>query len=296
MKLKWKVGGSGFILWIIYLYVDKALPWDEIVKDVLGAFPAFIENMLTLLFSDELIAAWHLVTIFSILIGIIVLSIAFYIYLRFVQHQKNRPSLSYFEEVTFDTMKESEKPNLFNPDKAVPSYVHVAPKRKEADAVAEALELSDGHNVVQILGKPGEGKSLLAFQAAYQWKSDAKKKYRVYRLINENVKDKADKDTIEEIFSQLYELKGKRVLVLIDDAHQLALKRDLKLLLKEEKNIRFLWIETQFEEDADPEAEEDSSCFRLDFNSFKADLFQFYLDQMQVDDTREDIKDLKKRK
>src|SRR3989304_6808418 len=163
----------------------------------------------------------------------------YYIYLK-----ASAPEINYFEEKNFRKPDEntilSAIDGILNTEKVEPFYVHAAPRSKEMETVYLRLKEI---GFAMISGGPGEGKSMLAFLTAYKLREEDRypaymfqyeDRYHVYTLNVELLEDKRGKDITDEVLSQLDNLKGKRKLILVDDAHKLAIKQDLNIILQQE--------------------------------------------------------------
>jgi len=77
-------------------------------------------------------------------------------------------------------------------------------------------------------------------------------------------------------------LKGKRILIIVDDAQKLAIKQDIITILQQESKERhgkYIWVETEFFEE-EQKGKESESYTRVDFQSFLQDLLKnFYESQ-----------------
>jgi len=167
-----------------------------------------------------------------------------------------------FEQVDFKRPDENVLTKaiegILNLEKAEPFYVHIAPKFDGISTIVSELKET---GFVVISGEPGAGKSMAAYQAAYILQKE--KRYRVYQLKTTELENKTGSEIISQVVSvsELDKLKGKQRLILIDDAHKLPGKEDLKPKLKKEakeNNGKYIWIETE------EEAEEEYEGTRLD--------------------------------
>ena len=205
--------------------------------------------------------------------------VLFYIYLKSVA-----PEINYFEEVDFGKPDKSTILKavdcILNTEKIAHPYafcLHAAPKCKEVEIIKSRLEKT---GFVMVSGGPGEGKSMAAYHTAYKFQNEAR--YRVYALQAERLENKTGKEVLDEVLFQLDTLKGKRKLIIVDDAHKLAIKQDLNGIMSkevEEGHSKYIWIETKFYEEKQDEVQPDK-YIRINFQDFFGDLLKnFYQSQ-----------------
>ncbi len=199
-------------------------------------------------------------------------------------HSRSKASVSeinYFEEINFGKPGENTIPKvingLLNAEKVEPFYVHAAPKSKEVEIVYSRLKET---GFARIYGGPGEGKSMVTYHSAYKFKEE--ERYYIYRLRVELLEDKTGKEIIDEILFQLDDLKGKRKLIIVDDAHKLAIKRDINIIMQQEAEegyCKYIWVETEFYEEKQAKIQSDM-YIRVDFKEFFGSLLKnFYRSQ-----------------
>jgi hypothetical protein len=178
------------------------------------------------------------------------------------------PDVSYFEEVSFGETRERVVMlvlhGLLNGEKAQPQFVHAAPINKEVDMVCRTLEEA---GFATLYGGPGEGKSMTAYHVAYRLQME--KGYSPYTLRVDLLTDRGLPALRDELQAQLDGLRGKRKLIIVDDAHKLADRIELNRLMRDEASdaeIRVIWVETEFYQET--ASERPTSHVRIDFRSF----------------------------
>ncbi len=200
--------------------------------------------------------------------------------LLYTYKKVSAPELNYFERIDFripdeNTIREAVD-GILNCKKVEPFYVHVAPKFNEVSAICSR---SKETGFTMVSGRPGEGKSMIAYQAAHSQKEQ--ELYFIYSLNTGEIEDKKWGEIRDQIFLELDEvLKGKRKLILVDDAHKLESKKDLKRALQreaEENNCNYIWIETEEETEEEYEGTRSDKVIRINFQSFLNSLLKdFY--------------------
>ncbi len=206
----------------------------------------------------------------------------------------NKPSTRYFDSVDFkqptDEVIKDAATRILNSEKTLPHFVHVAPINLEIDQFYRELYEKD---FVWENGKPGDGKTMLAYHALYRYrarigfsyKNSIKLfwcKYRVYRLNLELVKSEKQ---IEEIINVLDNLKGgRRKIILIDDAHKISFEDSLRYELeqeaKEKLNGKIVWINTNYLEEKRPDQ---NDSIKIEFENFYPKLITgLYNSQNQI--------------
>ena len=207
---------------------------------------------------------------FVVLVALYFVSkVLFYIYLK----SSTTPAIGYLEETNFGKPDKNTIlkaiDGILNTEKVAPFYVHAAPKCKEVEAIKSRLKKT---GFAMVSGGPGEGKSMAAYHAAYEFQNEAQ--YRVYELRTERLENKTGKEILDEVLFQLDSLKGKRKLIIVDDAHKLAIKQDLNETLQQEAkegNGKYIWVETELYE-GDKEGIQSDTHIQIDFQSFLSDL------------------------
>lgn len=222
---------------------------------------------------------WYLLMCFWFIVAVI-----FYIIGKQVFHIYSKalaPEINDFEEINFGKPGENTILNvingLLNAEKVEPFYVHAAPKSKEVESVCSKLKET---GFAMISGGPGEGKSMVTYHSAYKFKEE--ERYYIYRLKVELLEDKTGKEIIDKILFQLDDLKGKRKLIMVDDAHKLAIKQDINIIMQqeaEEGHGKYIWVETEFYEEKKAEIQP-NMYIRVDFQEFFENLLKnFYQSQ-----------------
>lgn len=222
---------------------------------------------------------WYLLMCFWFIVAVI-----FYIIGKQVFHIYSKalaPEINDFEEINFGKPGENTILNvingLLNAEKVEPFYVHAAPKSKEVETVCSKVKET---GFAMISGGPGEGKSMVTYHSAYKFKEE--ERYYIYRLKVELLEDKTGKEIIDELLFQLDDLKGKRKLIIVDDAHKLAIKQDINRIMQKEAKEghgKCIWVETEFYEEKQAEIQPDMSI-RVDFQEFFENLLKnFYRSQ-----------------
>ena len=238
--------------------------WGDIrgVFDTLGITITIVTAILA-----PLLAVFSLVFISWVLA---IVWVSFLIATFFIRRRLSQSETEYFEPVAFGEPNEETilraVDGILNTQRVAPYYVHVAPQPDEVKSICSKLR---DHGFAKLLGASGSGKSMAAYEAAFLLQSE--EKYQVYRL---NVEELAKKTSLEydkvrdSILNQLDKLGGNgKKLVIVDDAHRLAIGEDLLRTLRketEEANGRVIWIETEFPSSELQEVPEDE-CIRLSF-------------------------------
>jgi hypothetical protein len=202
-----------------------------------------------------------------------------YIYLKSVT-----PEINYFEGINFgkpdkNTILKAVN-GILSTEKVAPFYVHAAPKSKEVEIIRSRLKKT---GFVMVSGGPGEGKSMAAYHAAYELQDEAR--YRVYELRTERLENKIGEKILDKVLFQLDSLKGRRKLIIVDDAHKLAIKQDLNMILQHEAKEghgRYIWVETEFYEEKQAEIQP-NEYIRINFQEFFGNLLKnFYQSQDHI--------------
>lgn len=222
---------------------------------------------------------WVWLTIFWFIVLVILVLISWI--LLYIYSKALTPVIKYFKEISFgkpdeNTIKETID-GILNTEKVKPFYVHAAPKSKEMETVYSRLK---DIGFAMVSGGPGEGKSMVAYHTAYRFQKEDR--YHVYALRVERLENKRGEKITDEILFQLDNLKGKRKLILVDDAHKLAIKQDINIILQQEAKEghgRYIWVETEFYEEKQKGIQLDT-YIRIDFQSFLGDSLK-YLYQSQ---------------
>jgi hypothetical protein len=254
-----------------------------VVFTIGGLFAASLQHLVSpTAVSLQYFPVWVWLTIFwLIVLGILVLIswILLYIYSKV-----STSEIKYFEETNFGKPDENTIhkaiDGILNTEKVEPFYVHAAPRSKEIETVYLRLK-EIGFAVIS--GGPGEGKSMAAYHATYKFQEEDR--YCVFRLMVELLGDKMGEEITDELLSQLDNLKGKRKLIIVDDAHKLAIKQDLNVILQQEAKEghgKYVWVETEFYEEEQKGIQLDT-CTRVDFQEFFEKLLKdFYQSQKPI--------------
>jgi hypothetical protein len=192
----------------------------------------------------------------------------------------NKPNRNYFEIIDFkkpqDHIIKNAVEGILNSEKTLPHFVHAAPVNDEIDQLYKKLD-TDGF--VWENGKPGDGKSMLAYNAIYRFRKKIglsfdittfplfKLKYKAYALKLKNI---SEENEIDSILNELDWLKGgKRKIILIDDAHKLSFEDKLRWEFEEEAkdkiNGKFVWINTNY---LDSKQSEKDESINISFEKF----------------------------
>ncbi len=172
-----------------------------------------------------------------------------------------------FEKPTGEVRREALE-GILNSEKAKPSFVHVAPISEEVESSFKKL---DKEGFLWISGRPGEGKTMLAYHVLYKF---FKQGYKIYELktdlINKDLV--SDEKKLEQIVGELDILKGgKRKIILIDDAHKLepkfedGLMSEIRDEAEEKINGKFFGIDTNY---LGTKELDQSSSIALNFDEF----------------------------
>ena len=199
--------------------------------------------------------------------------------LIYIHSKVSTPTIHYFEDEEINFGKPDENTirkavdGILNTEKVEPFYVHAAPRCREVKIVKSRLKET---GFAMVSGGPGEGKSMVAYHAAYDFQDKAR--YCIYALRAERLENKTGKKILDEVLSQLYRLKGRRKLIIVDDAHKLCLsiKKDLNIILQQEAkegNGKYIWIETEFHEEKQVEIQPDT-YIRVNFQGFFGNLLK----------------------
>lgn len=262
---KWTVivASFGFLVFLFNLIKDSVFP---ILKPKLMSWFSSTgkEDSATLL----LYAASAIIII---LLSLLITKIILYL---------TSPDEKYFKYVDFkkphDEVIRRATEGILNSEKSQPEFVHVAPVNIEIGIFSKLLDAND---FVWENGKPGEGKTMLAYHALYRQRYPVgftyrgyfvtltKRRYKVYKLNMDRVGDKTE---IKTILDELDNLDGGRhKIILIDDAHKLVFEDELRYEFeqeaKEKKNGKFVWINTNYFESKDNETDD---VIRIDFEKF----------------------------
>ena len=202
---------------------------------------------------------WLLIVLFVILI--LIGTVLLYLY-----NKASVPEFPYFELVDFrtpdeTTIREAVR-SILGSQKAEPFHIHAAPKFKEISDICSRLEKI---GFAKISGRPGEGKSMLAYQAAYSLQEE--EHYSIYSLKTSDLEDKRWGEISDQIFYELDNLAGGKKLILIDDAHKLESRNDLEHIIRreaEESSCKCIWIETEEEY----EESQEKGSIRINFQNF----------------------------
>jgi hypothetical protein len=168
---------------------------------------------------------------------IIIASFSLFFYKLYLRY--NKPSKKYFELTDFekptDAVLKKATEGILNSEKAKPFFVHVAPINDEIVQFNQAL---DQKGFVWVNGKPGDGKTMLAYHALYRYRKSIKFTYGVFSILLLKLKYKVysvsidkilSEKEIDQILDELDALKGgKRKIILIDDAHKLTFENQLR--------------------------------------------------------------------
>ncbi|MGZ3952869.1 MAG: hypothetical protein ACXVBZ_15820 [Flavisolibacter sp.] len=159
---------------------------------------------------------------------------------------------------------------IFSFSKSQPYFIHVTSPNEEINQIFNAFG-EGGSNFIHIHGKPGEGKSMLAYHAIYRMEKEGSLSCN-YSLNIDALTNK-DKDVIEDILNEIdglpndydnqsfklidnkhsFKLIGSKPslkLILIDDAHRLPFSYELEEQLRIEAkqgNGCFIWITTDLD-------------------------------------------------
>ncbi|MBU4350581.1 hypothetical protein KJ830_10870 [bacterium] len=225
------------------------------------------------------VPGWYLLMCFRIIVIVIL-----YIIGESLSHIYSKalaPEINDFEEINFGKPGENTILNvingLLNAEKVEPFYVHAAPKSKEVETVYLRLKET---GFAMISGGPGEGKSMVTYHSAYKFKEE--ERYYIYKLRVELLEDKTVKEINDELLFQLDDLKGKRKLIIVDDAHKSVSKNYINRIMQKEANegnCKYIWVETEFYEEKQVEIQS-NMCVRVDFQEFFENLLKnFYQSQ-----------------
>lgn len=175
----------------------------------------------------------------------------------------------FFEPISFGELRDSTVigalHGLLNYEKARPDFVHAAPQNKEVDVLLKLLTRS---GFATLHGGPGEGKSMTAYHVACRLHSE--KGYSPYKLRLDLLAGRFSEFS-SQVLEQIDRLKGERKIIIVDDAQKLSETAQLNQLMRDESSdseLKVLWLETEFYEDAalfDPPEE---SHVKIDFKSF----------------------------
>ena len=200
-----------------------------------------------------------LIVILTIILNLLFLGIiVFYHRKRIFGKLKNKEFFSTgfdFRQPDNETIENAIN-GIFSFTKSQPYFIHVTSPNEEIKEIFNAF-VENGNNFIHIHGKPGEGKSMLAFHAIYQ----IERNYIIRDIITCTYSLKLDiladrnKDVIKDILNELDCLstdynEPALKLILIDDAHRLPFSYELEQALREEasqSNGKFIWITTDLD-------------------------------------------------
>ena len=226
-----------------------------------------------------MIKGGHKTTLIFNLYRTTLIIIFFLIFLR-IYFRINKPNRKYFALINFnkptnDIIKKATK-GILNSEKTEPFFVHVAPMNDEIEQLNNLLAKN---GFAWLNGKPGDGKTMLAYHTMFTHIEKVKlyfgarylilfeRKWKCYNLLINKLKD--DKD-IDAILEELDYLKGgKRKIILIDDAHKIGFEEALKFQFKEEAkeklNGKFIWVNTNYLDNTNSQLED---SINIEFNNF----------------------------
>jgi hypothetical protein len=174
----------------------------------------------------------------------------------------------YFERIEFGESRERVLirvlHGLLNGEKAQPDFVHAAPMNREVNVVCRGLQ---ENGFATIYGGPGEGKSMTAYHAAHRLYHE--EGYVPYTLRVDLLTGKSFSALRDELLAQLDNLRAKRKLIIVDDAHKLANRVELYSLVRDEATdaqLGVIWVETEFYQEI--VSQRPISHIRIDFRSF----------------------------
>ena len=214
---------------------------------------------------------WLLTYWFTVLVTLYLISSVL-----FSRYKKSlTPEINYFEPINFGKPDENTIlkaiDGILNSEKVAAFYVHAAPKSKKVETVYLRLKKT---GFAIIFGGSGEGKSMIAYHTVHRFQE--KDRYHSYRLRVELLEDKMGEELADEVLSHLDSLKEKKKLIVVDDAHRLAMKQDTYIHLQQEAKERhgkYIWIETEFYEEKRKQIQS-SGYTQVDFQSFLEDLLK----------------------
>ncbi|GAA5522203.1 hypothetical protein LQ318_10645 [Aliifodinibius salicampi] len=230
----------------------------KLIKGRLSFFLPFLATLFIPLISWGLNknTIWGLLGIVSCLFFC---AVSYIIFFKNKISKKGESNLKFFDEVNFKSpgdeiaIKDTVK-GILNSEKAQPQFVHVAPIPDEFKKGKINLA-TNGY--CQIIGKPGEGKSLLAYHLAYRFRPMTfppnlinRANRVVFQLTTKFFQESLDEDReerlIEEVLFELDKLPGNIKIIIVDDAHTIESKSLKSELIKEAEsnNIYLIWIET----------------------------------------------------
>ena len=225
--------------------------------------------------------------IIGLLTILVIIPVIYEILLKFYSIAST-PNDRLFKKIDFQKKlfcKPSEKiiqdavDGILNLEKARDFFVHAAPISDEEKRVFRGLNKL---GFAEIIGGPGEGKSMLAYNSMFRYRKIylkyIKKKYSNY-ILNVELLENKRSDLISDILKELDGLKSRK-LILIDDAHKLSFDNILKNKLTKEAlqgNGKFIWVSTNYYQD-EPSIKEVSNKIEIDFklfcNKLVTDLYQ----------------------
>jgi len=258
-----------------------------ILGTFLGLFDSLIQEaivpLIKLLFSlkDNSILPLPILFCFVLIIIAILSYLVSEFYLLINSPNSKYFGLIDFEKPTDDVIKKAVE-GILNSEKTKPYFVHAAPIN---DEIVQFYEKLDNDCFVWENGKPGVGKSMLAYHALYRFRKTVgftyryipvklfKLKYKVYQLDLTKITDEKD---IPSILDELYSLKGgSRIITLVDDAHKLnfeeKLRSEFEVEAKERISGKFVWINTNY---LDANNSDSTDAFNIDFEKFYPKLIE----------------------
>jgi hypothetical protein len=270
-NFKKKLAIAGFFLGILslftVLYFNLGTP---LTSGYLKASHPF-KNMILFITCNAMILLEFSIIIFSLINWLI--------------NAFTKPNKRYFELVNFDNptdeVIERAAEGILNSEKTKPYFVHAAPINDEIEELYNRLNTK---GFIWVNGRPGAGKSMLAYHALYRYREPIFKnllflknlrwpRYNIYKLELNRIKEdtpRGEKIVIDDLLEELDSLKGgKQKIILVDDAHKIQFENNLLFAFEQEAidkvNGKFVWINTNY---IDTSYEETVSPLTIDFEKF----------------------------
>jgi hypothetical protein len=185
------------------------------------------------------VRTWVLVGVFALIGAIAAVRIAL------VRDVAAEPE--FFSSITFDHMTDELYDEVLTQiargDSATPQFAAIAPSPDELKIVLDQLA---SNRVSYISGSPGDGKSTLAYQAAFNLYPEG---YSAYELVPSAANGFSREYLRDKLLAQADALPGEFRLIIVDDSHLLERAEDVKEVLLtsiEDWDTYLIWIATDY--------------------------------------------------
>ena len=182
----------------------------------------------------------------------------------------------YFIKLSFDELAAEHLNDLMTSiiqgESAIPAFAQIAPAPDELDIILDQLAFT---RIARITGGPGEGKSTLAYHAAYAM---ADVGYVAYSLSGSSLDGLSREYMRDTLLTQTDCLKGKARLLIVDDAHLLERPDDVEEILKralEDDDTSLIWVRTEDPDDTTRSISSDTGV-SIDYYRLAPKLAKFF--------------------